>query len=70
MLQADIEKAKEIVELIRFLTQDEGDEVRIYHDNPDFGGPKCSIAVVHRFGLPFQLWGDSVLECLQEAKKR
>ena len=69
MLPSDLEDARRIVELIRVLTQDEGDEVRIYYDNPEFGGPNCRVDVTHEFSYAKIFFGDSVLKCLEQAKR-
>lgn len=58
----------EIVRLIKELSQGEGDAVQICHPNPD-DGPANTIMVTKEFGDWTQYYGDSILDCLNQAVK-
>jgi hypothetical protein len=64
----EAEDARQIVELINDLRRDEGDQVIICHDNPDFTGPPCVVYTIGRFGNQMPFYGDSILKCLEAAK--
>lgn len=70
MKKTDLQAAIEIAELIRDLTENEGDSVEICADNPcpDIGDAESCIVVIQDFGEPQQFFGDSVLDCLRNAK--
>lgn len=71
MLLSDIENAVEIVKLIRQLTQDEGDAIWFYNDNPpEPGGSNCKVSGSRHFNPPVHFFGESVLYCLQTAKRK
>ena len=65
---AKICDALEQVELIDELRAEEGHEVTICHDNPDFHGPNCAVAWAGNFGESFvQCYGDTVADALRAA---
>ncbi len=70
MQKIDVENSSDVARLLFELTQEEGDSVEICHANPDFGGPAATIYVTAGFGETAQFFGESVLDCLQQAKAR
>jgi hypothetical protein len=69
MMKSDLANSQKIIDLIHELTRDEGDGVEIHHDNPDFDGENCCITVTRRFTTTQNIYGESVLQCLENAKK-
>ncbi len=69
MLKTDVENAQELAQLLFDLTQEEGISVEIHHPNMDFDGPNSTIHINNVFDqTSFQYFGESVLDCLKEAK--
>ncbi len=68
---ASICDAIEQVELIDALRAEEGHEVTIIHDNPDFGaGPDCAVSTSDTFGENHRtFYGDTVLDALRAAHR-
>jgi len=66
----DLVDALESWWLVEQLRANEGDEVHILCDNPDFNGqPNCAIEVMTLESLDnsFRFVGDTLLECLRKA---
>ena len=58
---------RRIVEAIEKLRANEGDSIAIPNDNADFGGPNTLITVYAEFGPATRFYGDSLLDCLEQA---
>ena len=70
MQKSDVDNASDVARLLFELTQEEGDSVEICYANPDFGGPASRIYVTTGFGQPDEYFGESVLDCLRQARAR
>jgi len=54
--------------LIDQLRDGEGHSVEIIHDNPDFGGPNCSVRTTTDYGMNYAVFfGETVDACLEAA---
>ena len=69
MLQSDVDNSKEFTQLVFDLIQEEGFSVEICNPNPDFDGYNSTIFVTNDFNNSVQYFGESVIDCLKQAKK-